>query len=49
MALKWKVEIRYQEEILYYEGDEALEQVSWRSCGYPIAGSVQSQVKQGLE
>lgn len=28
MASKWKVEIRYWEEILYYEDDEALEQVS---------------------
>lgn len=30
------------------EGVEALEQVTQRSCGCPIAGSVQDQVGQGL-
>ena len=38
------IQVRYKEEILYYEGDESLEQVAQRSCGCPFAGSVQGQV-----
>ena len=36
-------------EIHYYEGGEALEQASQRSCGYPLPGSVQGQDGQGFE
>jgi len=35
--------------ILYYGGGEAQEQVSQRSCGCPIPGSVQGQVVWGFE
>jgi len=41
--------VRCKEEILYYEGGEALGQVAQRSCGYPLPGSVQGQVGQGFE
>jgi len=37
-------EIRYKEEILHYEGDEALAQVVHRICGCPLPASVQGQV-----
>ncbi|KAK4831240.1 hypothetical protein QYF61_016472, partial [Mycteria americana] len=48
MALNCK-RIRYKEEILDYEGGEALEQVTQRSCDCPIPGSVQGQVGWGFE
>jgi len=41
--------IRYKEEILYYEGGEALEQVAQRSCVCPLPGSVQGQAGCGFE
>ena len=41
--------MRCQEEILYSESGEALEQVAQRSCGCPIPGSVQEQVGWGFE
>ena len=44
-----KIQIRYQEEILYCEGGETPEQVAQRSCGCPIPGSVQGQVGWGFE
>jgi len=37
------------EEIFYNKGGETLEQVSQRSCGCLIPGSVQRQVEQGFE
>ena len=33
----------------YDEGDETLEQVAQRSCGFPILSSVQRQVRWGFE
>jgi len=36
-------------EVLYCEGDEALEQVAQRSCGCPLPGSVQGQAGWGFE
>jgi len=36
--------LRYKEEILYYEGGETLVQVTQRSCGCPLPGSVQGHV-----
>ena len=47
--LKCQIQIRYQEEILYSECGEALEQVDQTSCGCPIPGSVESQVGWGFE
>lgn len=44
-----QVQIRYQEEITYLEGGEALEQFSQRGCEYPIPGNVQGQVGWGFE
>ena len=41
--------MRYKEEILHYEGGEALEQVAKWSCGYPLPGTVQGQVGWGFE
>jgi len=41
--------MRYKEEILHYEGGEALEQVDQRSCGCPLPGSVHSQAGWGFE
>jgi len=41
--------MRYKEEILHCEGGEAPAQVAQRSRGYPLPGSVQGQVGQGLE
>jgi len=38
-----------KEEILPREGGEALAQVSWRSCGCRLPGSVQGQVGRGSE
>jgi len=43
------MKIRYEKEILYYEGGEALEQVSQRSCGCLLPGSVQGQAGLGFE
>jgi len=40
---------RYKEEILYYEGSEALAQAAQRSCGCPLPRSVQGQVGWGFE
>ncbi|GAB0203618.1 mitochondrial enolase superfamily member 1 [Grus japonensis] len=37
-----------EEEILYCEGGEALEQVAQRGCGSPLPGSVQGQVGGGF-
>ncbi|KAK4832523.1 hypothetical protein QYF61_023855 [Mycteria americana] len=37
--------LHYKEEILHYEGGEALEQVAQRNCGCPIPGSVQDQIE----
>jgi len=39
----------HKEEILYCEGGEALAQVAQRSCGCPLPGSVQGQVRWGFE
>jgi len=41
--------LRYKQEILHYEGGEALEQVVQRSCGCPLPGSVQGQAGWGFE
>ena len=41
--------MRCKEEVLYCEGDEALEQVAQRGCGCPLPGSVQGQVGWGFE
>ena len=40
---------RLKEEILPCESGEALEQVSQRSCGCPLPGSVPGQVGRGFE
>jgi len=37
---QWKY-LASREEILYCEGDEALEKVTQRSCGCPIPGNIQ--------
>jgi len=37
--------LRYKKEILHYGGGEALEQVAQRSCGCPLPGSVQGQIR----
>jgi len=39
----------YKNEILWYEGGEALAQVAQRSYGCPLPGSVQGQVGWGFE
>jgi len=41
--------MRYKEEILSYEGGEALAQVPQRGSGGPIPGNVQAQVGWGSE
>jgi len=41
--------IKYTEEILHHEGGEALAQVTQRSCGCHLPGSVQGQVGWGFE
>ena len=41
--------MRRKEEVLRYEGGEALAQVAQRGCGCPIPGSVQGQVGWGFE
>jgi len=38
-----------KEEILYYKGGEALEQLAQRSCSCPLPGSVQGQTEWGFE
>jgi len=38
-----------KEEILHYEGGEALARVAHRSCGCPLPGSVQDQAGWGFE
>ena len=40
---------RYQEEILYCEGGETLEQVVQRGCECPFPGSIQGQAEWGCE
>jgi len=40
---------RHKEEILSYEGGEALEPVAQRSCGCLLRGSVQGQAGWGFE
>jgi len=42
-----KIYVGYQEEFLYYESSEVLEQVALRSCGCPVPGGVQGQVGWG--
>jgi len=41
--------IRYKEEILYYDGGEALEQVAHRSCGCPLPRCIQGEFGWGFE
>jgi len=41
--------VSYKQEILYVEGDDAMEQVAQRSCGCPLPGGVQRQVEWGFE
>jgi len=41
--------MRSKKEIIYYEGAEALDQVTLRSCGCPLPGSVESQVGWDFE
>ena len=41
--------MRCKEEVLHYEGGEALEQVAQRSYGCPIPGVFQGQVGWGFE
>ena len=41
--------MRYQQEILYYEGDETPEQVTQRGCGCLHPGSIQGQAGWGCE
>jgi len=41
--------MRYKQEIIYFEGGEALAHVAQRSCGCPLPGSAQGQVGRGLE
>ena len=48
-AERGQILIRYKDEILYYESSEALAQAAQRSCGFPLPGSVQSQVGWGFE
>lgn len=38
------MELRYKEEVLHYEGGEALEQMAQRSSGCPLTGSVKGWV-----
>ena len=40
---------RHEEEILYCEAGEALEQAAQRSCGCPVPDSVQGQAGWGFE
>lgn len=51
IELEWTSSLRpsSMEEVLYCEGNEALEQVSRRSCGHTIPGSVQIQMGWGFE
>ena len=44
-----EIQIRDQEEILYSEGGETLEQVAQRGCGCPISGGVLGQVGWNFE
>jgi len=41
--------MRYKEEILCYEGGEALARAAQRSCGCSFPGRVQGQVGRGFE
>lgn len=43
------MEIRYNEEVLHYEGGEALEQMAQTSSGCSITGSVKGQVEWNSE
>ena len=44
-----QIQTRYQEEILYCEGGETLEQVAQRGCGRPLPGSIQGQAEWGSD
>jgi len=44
-----EIQIRYKEEILHHEGGEARAQVAQSSCGCPLPGIVQGQVRWGFE
>lgn len=47
--MKEQIQIKYQEEVTYYEGGDASVLVAWRSCGCPMAGSVQDQFGLGSD
>ena len=51
MALnwRWQTQMRYQEENLYCEGGETLEQVAHRGCGCLLLGGIQGQAGWGCE
>ena len=44
-----QVQIRFQEEIIFYAGGETLAQVAQKSCGCPLYGSLQGQVGWDFE
>lgn len=44
-----QVKIKYQENVFYCKGVEALEQDSQRGCGCPNPESVPGQVEQDFE
>jgi len=51
MALSWKrvrLDWTHRRNFFYYEGGETLEQVSQRSCGCPLPGSVRGQPLSSL-
>ena len=49
MALHWQIQTRYQEEIIYCESREMLEQVVQQGCGCPYPGGIQGQAGWGFE
>jgi len=38
-----------RKKFFYHEGDEALAQAAWRSCGCPLSGRAQGQAGRGWE
>ena len=42
-----EVPSEHEEELLYFEGDRALEPVVQRSCGFPFCGGIQNLPGQG--
>ena len=43
-----EVPSEHEKELLYFEGDGALEQAAVRVCGFSFSGDIQTPIGQGL-